>query len=59
MAPEVVRKEKYNQQCDIWSAGIILYLLLAGAPPFMGKDDKETIKQIIEGKPNYSGTFFF
>jgi len=59
MAPEIIQKEKYNHQCDIWSAGVILYLLLAGEPPFMGKNDKETIKKIIEGKPTYSGTFFY
>ena len=33
MAPEVIDKS-YNAQCDIWSLGMILYVMLAGEPPF-------------------------
>lgn len=38
MAPEMVGK-KYNEKCDIWSAGVILYIMLSGEPPFNGKDE--------------------
>jgi calcium-dependent protein kinase len=44
---------KYDERCDIWSAGVILYILLSGVPPFSGKNDKEIINRI----KNYSYDF--
>jgi len=33
MAPEIWKKG-YNEKCDVWACGIILYILLSGYPPF-------------------------
>lgn len=48
IAPEVLLYE-YDEKCDIWSIGVILYTLLAGRPPFEGSDELEIIKKVREG----------
>ena len=51
IAPEVL-KQNYNEKCDTWSVGIILYMALVGKAPFDGKDDDEIIHKIA--KANYN-----
>ncbi len=46
VAPEVLRGQ-YNQTCDMWSVGVLLYILLCGYPPFTGKGSKEIFKKIL------------
>ncbi|CAD8087698.1 unnamed protein product [Paramecium primaurelia] len=49
IAPEVLQK-KYNEKCDVWSCGVILYILLAGYPPFYGRNETEIFDKILKGK---------
>jgi calcium-dependent protein kinase len=51
MAPEVLSKN-YNEKCDLWSCGVILYILLTGEAPFNGHNDEEIMNRIIKGVYN-------
>mmetsp|Transcript_9900 Transcript_9900/g.14600 ORF Transcript_9900/g.14600 Transcript_9900/m.14600 type:complete len:505 (-) Transcript_9900:131-1645(-) len=48
--PEILMKKPYDQVCDIWSCGCIIFLLLGGNLPFMGKSQKELFRKIVAGK---------
>jgi len=49
IAPEVLMKS-YTNRCDMWSCGVILYILLTGTPPFNGNDEEEIMKNVLIGK---------
>ena len=42
MAPELCNEEEYDNKVDVWAAGILTFVLLAGTTPFGGRS-KETI----------------
>lgn len=49
IAPEVLAKN-YGPKCDIWSCGVITYIVLSGIPPFNGASDQEIMKKVKLGK---------
>ena len=51
MSPEIVRKSEYNGfKADIWSLGVVLYVLLTGKFPFKAKTEKELFMRIQMGQ---------
>lgn len=49
IAPEVLAKN-YGPKCDIWSCGVITFIVLSGIPPFNGASDQEIMKKVKLGK---------
>ena len=52
VSPEIL-EGSYSEKCDIWSAGVILYILLSGDPPFNGPSDLTIYKKIAEMKYDF------
>jgi serine/threonine protein kinase len=56
-SPEVL-KNYYSKECDIWSCGVIMYVLLSGHFPFIGKTEDEVTKKILSGKFTFNDKYF-
>jgi calcium-dependent protein kinase len=52
IAPEVLRRS-YDQSCDVWSAGVNLYIMLSGFPPFGGQSDEQILKKVAAGRYSF------
>jgi calcium-dependent protein kinase len=52
ISPEII-KGNYDEKCDIWACGVILYILLTGNPPFSGNTDKEVYNLITQIKYDF------
>jgi calcium-dependent protein kinase len=49
IAPEVLA-DNFNEKCDLWSCGIMLYIMLSGTPPFNGITDKDVLECVTKAK---------
>jgi hypothetical protein len=53
IAPEILRGELYGRAVDLWSIGVIVYILLSGQMPFGGETEEEQFSQIKRGEYEY------
>ena len=58
MAPEVLGHEAYSSQVDLWSIGVIVYILLCGFPPFYGDNDAQMFKRIKAGQYKFLAPYW-
>ena len=56
MAPEIIKKEVYNEKVDIWAIGIITYILLTGEEnPFNAYSKDDLKEKIVNNLPQMNG----
>ncbi|XP_070688144.1 serine/threonine-protein kinase 33 [Pempheris klunzingeri] len=48
MAPEMMSGRGYSQWCDMWSVGVVMYMLLCGEPPFVSKTKTDLLEEIMK-----------
>jgi len=58
VAPEIVKNDPYGTQVDMWSLGVIAYILLCGFPPFYDDNNQKLFKSIKSGKYEYPSPFW-
>lgn len=44
----------YDEKCDLWSVGVVLYILLSGKVPFPGESNKEIIENVMKGEYHFN-----
>ncbi|XP_051116064.1 phosphoenolpyruvate carboxylase kinase 2-like [Andrographis paniculata] len=58
VAPEILMGRDYSEKVDVWSAGVILYIMLAGAPPFIGDGPAETFESVLRANLRFPAKLF-
>jgi serine/threonine protein kinase len=54
MAPEMLESLKYSFGVDVWSLGVLTYIMLSGYPPFYGKTENDKVEKILTAKFDFN-----
>lgn len=52
IAPEVLHRN-YNEKCDVWSVGVVLYMIVYNYPPFKGQDAIKVMESVLKDEISY------
>jgi len=58
VAPEVLAQKPYGKEVDVWSIGVISYILLCGYPPFYDENDANLFAQILKGEFEFDSPYW-
>uniref|UniRef100_A0A1B6C8G6 Protein kinase domain-containing protein n=1 Tax=Clastoptera arizonana TaxID=38151 RepID=A0A1B6C8G6_9HEMI len=58
VAPEVLAQKPYGKAVDVWSIGVISYILLCGYPPFYDENDANLFAQILKGEYEFDSPYW-
>ncbi|WOG82821.1 hypothetical protein DCAR_0101989 [Daucus carota subsp. sativus] len=58
VAPEVLSGQDYDEKIDVWSCGVILYIMLSGVPPFYGDSPAEIFEKVLRGNLRFPSRNF-
>lgn len=48
MPPQIIKGEPYGPKCDVWSVGILLYVMLYGFHPFISKNEEQKVQNLVQ-----------
>lgn len=53
LVPSQVLRRNYSKEADIWSCGVMLYILLSGMPPFYGDNEQQIFDAVLRNKVDF------